>query len=109
MLLEAMACGTPVIATAVWGTPEAINAPEAGVRWTGRTAPALAEAARPLFAMPRRAATRWHAASFRWERTSSDHLDVLAGAVASIGANRQGAWEVSPAVNRFSPDCAASS
>jgi teichuronic acid biosynthesis glycosyltransferase TuaC len=82
VLLEAMACGTPVIATAIWGTPEAINAPEAGVLMTERTAPALAEAARRLFARyPDRAATRRHAASFRWEQTSSDHMEVLRGAL----------------------------
>lgn len=88
VLLEAMACGTPVIATAVWGTPEAINAPEAGVLMTDRTALALAEAARHLFAhYPDRAATRRHAAGFRWEQTSSDHMEVLRSAVAP-GATR---------------------
>ena len=88
VLLEAMACGTPVIATAVWGTPEAINVPEAGVLMTERTAPALAEAARRLFAhYPDRAATRRHAAGFRWEQTSSDHMEVLRRAVAP-GATR---------------------
>jgi glycosyltransferase involved in cell wall biosynthesis len=83
VLLEAMACGTPVIATAVWGTPEAINCPEAGVLMAERTAPALVEAARRLFACyPDRDATRRHAAGFRWERTSREHLEVLREAVA---------------------------
>ncbi|MBF0128018.1 MAG: glycosyltransferase family 4 protein, partial [Magnetococcales bacterium] len=30
VLLEAMACGTPVLATPVWGTPEVVNSPDAG-------------------------------------------------------------------------------
>jgi teichuronic acid biosynthesis glycosyltransferase TuaC len=82
VLLEAMACGTPVIATAVWGTPEAVNAPEAGVLMGERSAPALVEAARRLFASyPDRAATRRHAAKFRWEQTSREHLEVLGAAV----------------------------
>ncbi|HEV2853915.1 MAG TPA: glycosyltransferase family 4 protein [Thermoanaerobaculia bacterium] len=84
VLLEAMACGTPVVATAVWGTPEAINCPDAGVLMKERTAGALVEAARWLFDhYPDRTATRRHAAGFRWERTSQDHLEVLRGALAS--------------------------
>jgi teichuronic acid biosynthesis glycosyltransferase TuaC len=84
VLLEAMACGTPVIATAVWGTPEAVNAPDAGVLMRERTAPALVEAARRLFDhYPDRSATRRHAAGFRWERTSHDHMEVLRGAAAA--------------------------
>jgi teichuronic acid biosynthesis glycosyltransferase TuaC len=83
VLLEAMACGTPVIATAVWGTPEAIDRPEAGVLMAERTASSLAEAARRLFARyPDRDATRRHAAGFRWERTSRELLEVLREAAA---------------------------
>ncbi|HEX9943612.1 MAG TPA: glycosyltransferase family 4 protein [Thermoanaerobaculia bacterium] len=84
VLLEAMACGAPVIATAVWGTPEAVNSPAAGVLMEERTAEALVAAARRLFDhYPDRAATRRHAAGFRWEQTSQDHLEVLRGALAS--------------------------
>lgn len=84
VLLEAMACGAPVIATAVWGTPEAVSSPDAGVLMEERTAPALVDATHRLFERyPDRSATRRHAAGFRWEQTSHDHLEVLRGAVVA--------------------------
>ena len=78
VLLESMACGTPVVATPIWGTPEAVTVPEAGVLMTDRSAPALVEAARALFrAYPDRAATRRFAQRFSWRDTASQHLAVL--------------------------------
>ena len=71
VLVESMSCGTPVIATAVWGTPEAVTVPAAGVLMRDRSAGSLVEAAKRLFAgYPDREATRRHAATFNWERTS---------------------------------------
>ena len=70
VLLESMACGTPVIATAIWGTPEVVAAPEAGVLAPERTAESLADAAQRLFAAyPDRAATRAYAEGFSWDET----------------------------------------
>ena len=46
VLLESMACGTPVVASNVWGTPEVVAAPEAGVLMAERTPQALAQAVR---------------------------------------------------------------
>lgn len=78
VLLESMACGTPVIATAVWGTPEAVTVPAAGVLMRDRSAASIVEAAHKLFEnYPDRAATRAHAATFTWEQTSLDHMEVL--------------------------------
>jgi teichuronic acid biosynthesis glycosyltransferase TuaC len=31
VLLESLACGTPVVATRVWGAPEVINSPQLGI------------------------------------------------------------------------------
>ena len=50
VLLEAMACGTPVVASDVWGTKEAIGAPEAGILMGDRSADGIAEGVRRLFA-----------------------------------------------------------
>ena len=96
VLIESMACGTPVIATPVWGTPEAVTVPAAGVLMRDRSAGALVEAAERLFAAyPDREATRRHAAAFTWERTSREHLELLRAAmdrqhpeVATSGAPR---------------------
>lgn len=84
VLMESMACGAPVIATDVWGTPEAVTCPEAGVLMEERSASALVKAARRLFDhYPDRKATQRHAATFRWERTSRELLEVLHGARAA--------------------------
>jgi glycosyltransferase involved in cell wall biosynthesis len=78
VLLESMACGTPVVATRVWGTPEVVAAPEAGVLMTERTPQALAQAVKQLFAHPRdRAATRRYAEGFGWGATTRGQIDLF--------------------------------
>jgi glycosyltransferase involved in cell wall biosynthesis len=78
VLLEAMACGTPVVATDVWGTAEVVATPEAGVLIRERSSPAIAEGLRTLFArMPDRAATRAYAERFSWDATTEGQLAVF--------------------------------
>ena len=48
VLLESMACGTPVVATNVGGIPEVINKPEAGVLIKERTVKAIVEGVEEL-------------------------------------------------------------
>jgi glycosyltransferase involved in cell wall biosynthesis len=68
VLLEAMACGTPVIATRVGGTPEIVTTPAAGSLMERRDAPALVAAWQTLMAQaPQRAATRRYAEGFSWD------------------------------------------
>ncbi|MBI5164556.1 MAG: glycosyltransferase family 4 protein [Magnetospirillum sp.] len=82
VLLEAMACGTPVVATDIWGTAEAVGDPAAGLLVGERSAVALAEAIRRLLAAPPdRAATRRHAERFGWEATTRGQLDLFAALV----------------------------
>ncbi len=70
VLLEAMACGTPVIASRVGGVPEMVNAPEAGLLLPERSAAAIAGAVTELLAAPpQREATRRHAERFSWDET----------------------------------------
>jgi len=78
VLLESMACGTPVVATDVGGTSEVVTAPEAGVLVEHRTPDALAQAVRRLFARHAdRGATRRYAEQFGWEATTAGQLDLF--------------------------------
>lgn len=90
VLLESMACGTPVVATAVGGVPEVISTPAAGVLVQQRSAMGLAEAVQKLLRQaPDRLAVRRHAEGFGWAETSAQQLALfrsLACAAAPAGA-----------------------
>ncbi len=78
VLLESMACGTPVAATRIWGTPEVVAVPEAGVLIEDRTAKGIAEGIMCLSgAMPHRVDTRRYAEDFSWEATSAGQIEVF--------------------------------
>ena len=83
VLLESMACGTPVVATRVWGSPEVVNAPEAGVLVDERSAEALATGLAQLFAAyPSAQATRQYAERFSWDDTTQGQLRVFDSVLA---------------------------
>jgi len=78
VLLESMACGTPVVASNVWGTPEVVASPDAGVLMSQRTPKALAEAVHALRATyPEHAATRRYAEKFSWDDTTQGQLQLF--------------------------------
>jgi teichuronic acid biosynthesis glycosyltransferase TuaC len=78
VLLEALACGTPVIATPVWGSPEIVTTPEAGLLLRDRSAASVVEGVRRLLALPPdRTATRQYAERFTWTDTAVRHAALI--------------------------------
>lgn len=78
VLLEAMACGTPVVATRIWGTPEVVTAESGGLLVDRRDGPALAAAVLALAAAPPdRARVRGYAEGFSWAQTTQAQLELF--------------------------------
>ena len=92
VLLEAMASGTPVVATNVNGTPEVLRDPKLSVMVEERSAAALAKAILRLRQIaPDRGAVRAYAEQFSWEETAHANKALF------IAAARHGY------VDRFNP------
>ncbi len=92
VLLEALACGTPLVATPVWGSPEVVKVPQAGVLSADRSAAAIRDAiAHLLAALPDRAATRAYAERYDWRETGRQHRALLADAVGDVAVSRPAA------------------
>lgn len=88
VLLESMACGTPVVATNIWGTPEVVSSPEAGALMLERSSEALNKALETLFLnYPERVHVRRHAEQFSWDQTTEDQLRLFFN-IASSTTNR---------------------
>jgi teichuronic acid biosynthesis glycosyltransferase TuaC len=88
VLLESLACGTPVIATSVSGTPEVVTEPIAGILLKERSAEAITAAMRQLLAaMPDRQAVCRYAARFSWDETTAGLLKLF-NSIQTISHNR---------------------
>jgi len=78
VLLEAMACGTPVVAAAVGGIPEVVQDLTLGRLVGERTPTAFATAMTDLLGLlPDRQRVRAYAQGFDWDRTSQDQLALF--------------------------------
>ncbi len=78
VLLEAMACGAPVVATRIWGTPEVVANTDVGLLVDERSGPALAAALLQVLAVPRdRQTIRRYAEGFGWAETSDKQVAVF--------------------------------
>ncbi len=78
VLLESMACGTPVVASNVWGTPEIVRSPAAGLLLPNRNTQTIADSIKTLLQdPPARAETRAYAEGFDWTQTTQGHGDLF--------------------------------
>ena len=96
VLLESMACGTPVIATDIWGTPEVVAAPEAGCLMPERSPAGLVQAFHTLFGRHiEPGATRRYAETFSWEATTRGQLRLMR-AIVGAGPTSDGPAQSRP-------------
>jgi glycosyltransferase involved in cell wall biosynthesis len=94
VLLEALACGCPVVATRTGGIPEILTVPEAGTMMAERSVGGLIEAVAQLRAGPPvRDATRRYAQMFGWTATTE-------GQIALFERIRQRADKTEPAARK---------
>jgi len=78
VLLESMACGTPVVASAVWGTPEVVASRSAGVLMQQRTPESMCNALAMLMSdYPSPEQTRRYAEQFGWQPTTDGQLELF--------------------------------
>jgi glycosyltransferase involved in cell wall biosynthesis len=83
VLLESMACGTPVVASDIWGNPEVVRTQAAGVITSENTPEGIADGVRRLFgAGISREATRAYAEPFSWDETTRGQLDLFRRVIA---------------------------
>lgn len=81
VLLESMASGTPVVATRVWGTPEVVQTPSAGVL-VERNPQDIANGIKAILEKDKtRSETRRYAEQFSWEETCKGLYDIFSGIV----------------------------
>ena len=88
VLLESMASGTPVVATRVWGTPEVVQTPSAGVL-VERNPEDIARGLREILETEKtRSETRRYAEKFSWDETCKGLYDIFSNIAGSTERKR---------------------
>jgi glycosyltransferase involved in cell wall biosynthesis len=81
VLLESMSCGTPVVATNVWGAPEVVTE-NSGELVSARRPGALVDCVISLLERDiSRVGVRRHAEAFSWQATTQGQLDMFESAL----------------------------
>src|SRR6185437_10426154 len=89
VLLESIACGTPVVAAEFGSASDIIRAPEAGRILDQATPSCLAGTLRSILeAPPDRPETRRYAEDFRWESTTNGQVDLFENILSNVNLNR---------------------
>jgi teichuronic acid biosynthesis glycosyltransferase TuaC len=84
VVLEALACGTPVVATSVGGVPEIMTDPVAGVLLDSAGPPAIVEGVRRLLAGPTDPVrVREFGRRFGWDHATRGQLAIFRKLVAA--------------------------
>lgn len=79
VVLESLACGTPVVACAVGGVVEVLSTPDAGALMSERSTAALIQAVRGVWRRQiDRDAVRRHAKCFDWQDTTRGQQSIFA-------------------------------
>ena len=82
VLLESMACGTPVVASNIPGNPEVVQSPEAGLVVEANTPAGIAAGISALFAaLPDRAATPRLCGALRLGETTAAQIALFRAVV----------------------------
>jgi teichuronic acid biosynthesis glycosyltransferase TuaC len=99
VLLEAMACGTPAIATKLGGIPEVIASEDAGLLVDERSVPAFVGAIKKLQARGHdRKVVRQYAEQFDWQATSKAQIELFSSIrLASLSRDEPASVSVIPA------------
>lgn len=78
VLLESMACSTPVVATSIWGTPEVVTSKAVGRLMAERTPESLVQSVQALFSdYPDRQEVRAYAEKFDWMATTDGQVELF--------------------------------
>ncbi len=86
VLLESMACGTPVVATRIWGTPEVVTPASGSLLVEERSSAGIAAALSKLLSVAcDRQAVRLYAEGFGWGQTSQQQVSLFQALAGSRG------------------------